>query len=108
MTKFHTAVTGDIQDFRTAVLSGIEDLTNVSAIETHIWQHGTTPVTLTTAVLVAADRTIRFQLGDDEGWLATEATPGNWLVEYQLTFLDGTVLTWPQTPDVLPVRAQGS
>jgi hypothetical protein len=108
MTTLPHAVAGDINDFRNVILAGIQDLDTVDELEAHIWQHNVDPVTLAATVADSAERTIRVELGDATGWLAVDATVGSWLIEYQLTFLDGTVLTWPQhRPDVLPVRAQG-
>lgn len=109
MTTLPHAVAGDVNDFRTVILNGVEDLDTVTAIETHIWRPDTAAVVLTTAVTDSDARIIRFELGGALGWLATVATPNAWFVEYQLTFADGTILTWPQkTPDVLLVRAEAA
>ncbi len=97
MTELAPAVQGDVNDFRSVTLHGVEDLTAVTAIETHVWKTGTTPLveaTLATTIVDATERTARIELGGVAGWLAT-AAPGTWFLEVEATFGDGTVLTWP-------------
>lgn len=116
-TTLEYAVTGDIKDFRTLTLGGVTDLAAASAVEAHVWRHNT-HATLAASIVDATARTVRIELGDTSGWLPTIATAGDWNLEIQVTFADGTVLTWPQRPQdakypntsdcILPVRSQGA
>lgn len=98
-------VAGDIGDTIIVDLGGIANLTAVTDVEAHVWKQGTDPAVLDATVLDSDECTITVELGDGTGWLAT-ATQGRWSLEYQLTFGDGSVLTWPQMkPDLLIVRS---
>lgn len=104
VTTVWRKVQGDVKDTIIPVLSGIEDLGTVDTVESYAWRLGTARSTLETTVLDADARTLLVQLGGVSGWLST-AEDGIWNVEYQLTFIDGTILTWPSaTPDQIIVR----
>lgn len=97
-------VAGDIGDTITVTLGGIVTLDAVTAVEAHVWTKGVAPVVLDAAVLDAAACTIEVELGGVAGWLATAAY-GRWSIEYELTFADGSKLTWPQMgSDLIVVR----
>ena len=99
---------GDLKDTVSVTLSGVEDLTTVTAVEAHVWANGVAPVTLTAAVASASLRTVTVQLGGVGGWLPT-AVARSYLFETQVTFADGSVITWPSKgADQLTVRAQGA
>lgn len=99
-------VAGDIGDSITVDLGGIANLDTVTAVEAHVWKNGTDPVVLDADVLDAAACRIEVELGDETGWLA-DAAQGRWSIEYELTFGDGSELTWPQMkPDEIVVRSQ--
>ncbi len=101
-----TKVQGDVNDTLTATLSGVENLTTVTAVEAHVWR-GATIVTLTATVADATLRTILVQLGGAAGWLAT-AAPGKWSIEFECTFASGAIFTWPaNSADFVMVRTQG-
>lgn len=86
---------GDVKDYIDGRANGIADLSTVASIQPHVKQKRVKKL-LTATVLDSAARTFRIQLGvDGSGWLATEATVGEWLVTVQFTFLDGGVRTWP-------------
>lgn len=108
MTRWNK-VAGDIGDYITVTLGGITNLDTVTTVEAHVWKAGppvVAPVVLTAAVVDAAACTIEVELGDDTGWLAG-AGFGRWNIEYELTFGDGSELTWPQMePDMIVVRSQ--
>lgn len=108
MTQWNK-VAGDIGDYITVTLGGITNLDTVTAVEAHIWKQGppvVAPVVLDAAVVDAAACTIRVELGDDTGWLVS-AGQGRWNIEYELTFGDGSELTWPQMgTDLIVVRNQ--
>jgi len=107
MTVFRR-VQGDINDTIVPILNGVEDLTTATAVEAHVWLDGEPAETLTAIVLDATNRTIEVELGAVDGWLS-DAAPNTWYVEYQVTFADDTVLTWPAgSPDIIMVRAQGA
>lgn len=99
------AVTGDTVDVRTVQIGGLEDLFAVDTVDVHLGRTlgGGSAATVTGSVSDADGRLIEFDLGS---WLATVPTPGRWLIEYQLTFDDTTVQTWPPEPDQIWVRAQ--
>jgi hypothetical protein len=100
-------VAGDVGDTITVTLGGIANLDAVSAAEAHVWQDGGTATVLDAEVADAEACTVTVHLGGTGEWLPT-ATPGRYRLEHQLTFLDGSVLTWPQMrPDEIVVRSQG-
>lgn len=99
-------VAGDVGDTITVTLGGIANLDAVTAVESHVWKQGAEPVTLTASVVDAASCTIEVELGDADGWLA-ETDSGRWSAEHQLTFADGSTLTWPQMgTDTIAVRRE--
>lgn len=99
-------VAGDIGDTITVTLGGIASLDAVVSVEAHIWKPGTPPEVLAAAVTDNDTCTIQVQLGDATGWLV-DAAQGRWNIEYELTFGDGSELTWPQMrPDEIVVRSQ--
>jgi hypothetical protein len=101
-------VQGDVDDIITVTLGGIVDLNDVASLEAHVWRRQSSATTLPATVADATARTIVVNLGSADGWLAT-ATPHDWMIEYELTFADGSVLTWPdEKPDTIKVRAQGA
>lgn len=108
MADLAPAVSGDIGDHRIIALDGIANLNAVTAVAAHVYLGSNQPThvaLLAAAVEDAAACTIRVELGAADGWLAT-AEPGTYRVEYQLTFANGDVLTWPAPPgDRLSVRA---
>lgn len=100
---------GDIGDTITITLDGVDDLNNVASVECHVTK-GTTTATLAAAVANPVARTVLVQLGTVAqlltGWLAG-AQPGTWSLETEVTFADGTVLTWPDlNTDYIAVRPQ--
>lgn len=100
-------VAGDVGDTITVTLGGITNLDAVQTLEAHVWVDGSDAVVLAAAVADSTASTITVDLGDATGWLAT-AGYGRWNAEYELTFLDGSKLTWPQMrPDTIVVRGQG-
>lgn len=100
-------VQGDVNDTIIVVLDGVQDLSAVTGIEAHVWRNDTTPISLTASVVNSDARTIEVDLGGASGWLLT-AEPEIYFIEEQVTFSDGTVLTWPSgAPDLLIVRADG-
>lgn len=102
-------VAGDVDDTIVAQLGGIDNLDTVASVEAHVWTLSSR-ANLTAAVADSAARTITVELGDETGWLATQApiVATKWQVEYEVTFLDGSVKTWPEgPPDVIEVRPQG-
>lgn len=109
MTTFNR-VQGDTGDTITAFLYGVATFAGAT-VAAHVWQTGVTPTTLTAAVTDGTDsngQTCGVCVVHLASWITT-ATPGGWLLEYQVTFTDTTIATWPaETPDVLRVRIQGS
>lgn len=112
MAWLDPAVAGDVNVTRARTLTEfgtLEDGTgedDVAAVVAHIWRGNTDPVELACSVSDAADCSFVIDFGDETGWLATEAVAGVWLVEYQATFDDDTVLTAPGVwPDQIVIRA---
>ncbi len=107
MTRLQGAVASDRGDTRVLTLDGISSLSDVTAVEAHVWGSATAPIILAATVLSAVDRTVTVQLGAAGGWLST-AAPGTYSFEVQCTFTGGIILTWPNgDPDTITVRAQG-
>lgn len=97
-------VRGDVSDTIIVILYGVESLTGAQSVEAHVW-HETTRFTLVAEVLNSADRTVLVHLGGVSGWLATAETKV-WNHEVEITFTDGSILTWPSgKPDTITVRA---
>ena len=110
MTTLIEAVAGDIGDTRNVSLLGVVNLTAAASVVSHVKYAGTTD-TLTAAIDGDGSAgTITVDLGTLVGhWLPAGPAVGNWQIEHQVTFNDGSILTWPNdddSPDYLPVRAQ--
>jgi hypothetical protein len=107
MTKTKTTILsahqGDIGDTRLLHVTGIINLDAVSDVVGHVYRKRTVAV-LAASVTDVEACTVTLHLGDEDGWLAT-ADLGDWFVELQLTFLDGSELTWG--PAILSVVRQG-
>jgi hypothetical protein len=104
-------VQGDINDTAVTYLYGVATFSGTA--EAHVWQPNVTAITLAAVVVNGVDPygvacgVCTVSLGSSSGWLKT-ATPGNWHLEYQVTFADSSVLTWPaDAPDQISVRPQG-
>lgn len=98
-------VKGDVNDTITVILSGVENLAGATAVEAHVWHNDIDPETLPAAITNPTTRTVVVQLGGVTGWLS-DAAEHVWLVDVQVTFGDGTILTWPSgRPDTIAVRA---
>jgi hypothetical protein len=105
-------VAGDVNTSRTRTLTEfgtLEDGTgedDVATVVAHIWRGDGDATELVCAVTDAAGCVFTIDFGDDEGWLASRPDAGVWLVEYQATYDDGTVVTAPALwPDQITVRA---
>lgn len=109
MTTLDSKVAGDTGQTLIVILRDdgvVVDLTTATAVEAHVWRYGITATTLTAAVTNPAAGEITIQL---DTWLETDATPGTWLLEYEVTFSPTLTSTWPSgRPDEFEVRAQGS
>lgn len=109
----HRKVQGDVNDVAVAYLYGVANFTGATVVG-KVWTATTAAVPLTASVTIGVDESgnacgiCTVDLGGVAGWLKT-ATPGYWFLEYEATFADGTVLTWPEhSPDTVVVRAQAS
>lgn len=99
---------GDVSDKRTLTLGGVDDLTAASSLRAHVYlREKDTTAELDVAILDANARTVELNLGDAGGWLPLRPHPGDWRVQVEVTFGDGTILTWPndESPGsvILPV-----
>ena len=112
MATLLPAVAGDINLIRNRILASeldtLEDGTepdSAAAVVARIWRGDSDPAELEVAVTDAEGCVIAIDFGDEYGWLATEATPGIWLLEYQVTYDVGTMLTVPGVwPDQIVIR----
>ena len=100
MAELDPIVTGDVDITRTVTLGGVDDLSNVSSIEAHIWRTGDDVANLTATVADATARTVEIDFGGSSGWLATLTSPTlgheeRWNLEVEVTFNDNSVITWP-------------
>jgi hypothetical protein len=106
-------VAGDINVVRSVIrpeFGSLEDGTgmNDATVVAHIWRGDIAPVELDCTVDDADSCQFTIEFGDEYGWLATAATAGPWLIEYQATFTeDEMVVTVPALwPDDIMVRDQ--
>ncbi len=112
MATLDPAVAGDVNVERARMLpefGTLEDGTDDTdaTLVAHIWRGQVEPVELDCSVEDAESCQFTIDFGDEYGWLANDAEPGVWLLEYQATFSDGTVVTAPALwPDQIMVRAQ--
>jgi len=102
MTTFYRTQ-GDVTDTIVNRLLGIDSLITATAVVGHVSFGGAAAATLTGAVSDAVACEVTLQCGT---WLLT-ATPGEWDLETQVTFGDGSVKTWPgKGTDSIVVREQ--
>lgn len=100
MTQLRSAKSGDVGDYRIIGLydgSNCDptDLTTVTQVQAFVKRHSQT-ATLAGSVEDASEGLIRIELGQTSGdWLPDGPTKGEWKIEYELTFNDGRVITWP-------------
>jgi len=104
--RLAAAVAGDINLTRTRIL---DELVGVTASEVdivaHVWRGSTAPAELECTLTDSDTGEIEIDFGDYDGWLANEADAGVWLLEYEITFGSGDLLTLPATwPDEIAVR----
>lgn len=112
VTGWENVYTGDVNETIQVKLTGVDDLTGVTAIEAHVWDPLIEPnvvTTLAATVVDAAERIVEIELGGPGGWLPTlTQDPGQivyYNVQVEATF-GATVSTWP--PDVLTVIGQAA
>ncbi|HEY3484617.1 MAG TPA: hypothetical protein VGK49_04490 [Ilumatobacteraceae bacterium] len=110
MARLDPVVAGDVNVTRSRTLTEFGTLADgtgedVATIVAHVWRGDIDPVELVCDVDDAEDCAFTIDFGDETGWLAQRPSAGVWLVEYQATFDDGTVLTAPAVwPDEIIVR----
>jgi hypothetical protein len=102
--SLYLAVQGDNRTVLPAYLTGVSDLTGATAVVAHLT--GVYPATGTYSLGVTvtdpANRAVRLTIQSTDS-----VAPGEYLLEWQVTFSDGTVLTWPTDGyDLLRVRPQ--
>lgn len=92
----HTPVrSGDIGEERSTNLSGVANLDDVTGVDVHL-RKGTTVVTIAATVTDSATGEITFPLGTvATDWLPAGPEVGLWEIEYEVSFSDGRVLSWP-------------
>lgn len=95
MNALTPAHQGDRGDTRVVTLGGIATLTSASSVRALITRDDTI-VVLAAAVTDAAACEVTIQLGSaDDDWLPSRPEVGAWRVQVEVTFADGSVLTWP-------------
>ena len=111
MARLDSVVAGDVNVERARMLpefGSLEDGTSGQSADVvaHIWRGNVDPVELDCMVDDPDTCQFTIDFGDYDGWLANDAEQGVWLIEYQATFSDGTIVTAPATwPDEIYVRA---
>ena len=91
--------TGDIGDVRTVTLGGVESLTAATAVA-HIAHPDGDTATLDATITDTAARTVDVALGTAvDDWLPAGPALGFWSIEVEVTFGDGSVLTFPNDHD---------
>ncbi len=111
MATLDPAVVGDVNVERARMLpefgtleDGTDDTT--ADVVAHIWRRDLDPAELDCTVDDAPSCQFTILFGDEYGWLANDADPGVWLIQYQATFSDGTILTAPALwPDEIMLSA---
>lgn len=101
-TRLKAAKAGDVGEIRRVQLRGRitdesagVDLIDAVSVRT-IVKRGRTAVVLSTTIFDDSQGIIDVSLGDNpSGWLPSQPAVGKWDVEYEVTFISGTVLTWP-------------
>lgn len=102
MAEWHR-VRGDVKDTIVAQLGGIADLSTATDVIGIITQDGETFSQLDGSVSDAASSQVTISLA---AWLPT-AAEGDWWIEYEVTFGDGSSKTWPERgQDRIHVRAR--
>lgn len=102
MTQLKSAKSGDVGDYRIIGLyDGSDcdptDLSTVTQVQAFVKKLSQT-ATLEGSVEDAPNGQIRIELGElPDDWLPSGPTKGTWKIEYELTFSDGRVITWPGT-----------
>lgn len=106
-------VSGDIGDTVIAYLYGAQTFVGATVVD-HVWKNGTAKTDLAATVVDGFDPdgvacgVCTVQLGNSSGWLKTAAV-ARWYLEHDVTFGDGSSITWPGTaPDIIDVRAHGA
>lgn len=87
-----TRVRGDVNDTVVVQLNGADNLNGVIDAKAYV-RYGNRSDELAATVLDSTARTVTVDLSP---WLETAAA-GQWDIEYQLTFGDGRVRTWPES-----------
>lgn len=112
MTVLQGVNRGDIGETRVVQLTETDgrtvtpaDLTAGIGVVTHI-RLGRTRLDLPTEITVAATGVITIDLGTaPTAWLPARPAKGDWQVQYEVEFFDGSKLTFPNVGyDVLPVQ----
>jgi hypothetical protein len=103
VTTLRPVKAGDIGETRTVGLRETIGTTvtavNLSAATQVLCRlrRGRQTATLPCTILDAATGLVEVDCGTDEeyDWLPSRPDTGEWLVEFEVTYIDGTVLTWP-------------
>lgn len=105
--RLAAAVAGDVNQTRSRTVDEIVGVTASDVdIVAHVWRDSITPVDLEVELTDSTTGEIAIDFGDADGWLASRPAAGVWLLEYEVTFGDGEVLTVMATwPDEIVVRA---
>lgn len=110
MTAKFRRVQGDVNDTLITQLTGVATFAGATVVA-HVWQGSGTATNLTASVVngtTSSGAVCGVCTVNLSPWLATATPSLGWQLEYQVTFGDGSVLTWPDgAPDTLEVRAQG-
>jgi hypothetical protein len=102
MSKWNR-VQGDVNDTLTVTLAGLVDLSAATSAKGFVALGGQTTAELSVTIPSPSGLTLLVQLSP---WLE-DAVAGNWTAEWEVTFADASVLTWPDAGlDVIHVRDQ--
>ena len=105
-TNPRPCVAGDIGDTRNVTLGGVQTLVGATAVaHVRYLADPTVIADLAATITSTTDRTVTVNLGTSGGWLPSRPASGDWDIEVEVTFGDGSVLTFPDgDPDTLTVR----
>lgn len=86
---------GDVNDRRIVILNGVDSLLSFSSGIANIQRNGVS-ADLVVSVVDPVKRIVQINLGvAPTDWLPSRPALGTWIGQLEITFGDGTILTWP-------------
>lgn len=89
---------GDEGDTAAFTLTGISTLNGATSVRALVQRKETIAI-LDATVTDAPGREVTVEWGTTGGWLPSRPKVGRWDLQIEVTFVDGRILTWPNTGD---------